>query len=670
MLAEVKRERFSRSKFLKSKQWSPLQQAIFDFGLNGTGHGFINAYAGAAKSTSLVGLVASLSAKSKIAVVAFNVHSVADLSAKMPSSVSVSTAHKFGMSSLFRFFGEPFKPNDLKARDLCRGAVRHLISRYSTKQREFLSSDIDLLCHGDKSKKGDVQKRAKALRRSAAAYLEDIIHFAMASLSPLDVESLVKLDDYFTIEKDFSADFATDYLLPMVEGLIDKSVQLAIDRHDVSLDELLYLPVRLELNFPAYDFVLQDEAQDASNVMQAMIERMVMGGGRLIAVADKFQAIQGFTGAAADSVDQIIKRFQPTELPLSICYRCPTSHLDLARQLVQGIEDRPGAPIGKVEVLHPDRVVETAQLGDLMICRFTAPLVGTCLDLISSGIKARVRGRDIGKQLTALVESVGGEFPSEFSQGLDQYCKPRIGQLKEDEKDSEAQSLEDRMMAVMTCFQSFGHECRSVQNFCDRIQSLFCDDSDNPPVTLSTIHRSKGDEADRVFILGSNFLPYTKKAKHEWQIQQELNLTYVALTRSKSELFLVPLGKDVEQFLGSPTGGMDLLEFQMPVEKQAIDPTFEDIEPQTFERRVKTNNGIPDGTFPIPRVSDPVYEVGMAVALYHNPLNAHKIIEINGDQLTVQRGALLFITVDKDRVRPLVPQNRATLRTYQTNGEP
>jgi hypothetical protein len=197
--------------------------------------------------------------------------------------------------------------------------------------------------------------------------------------------------------------------------------------------------------------------------------------------------------------------------------------------------------------------------------------------------------------------------------------------------------LEDRYGAVMTCFDSFGRECQSKAQFVERIQGLFCDDGDRPPIILATIHRSKGDESDRVFILGSNFLPYTQKATHEWQAKQERNLTYVALTRSKSDLFLVPMGKSeaiVDAAMLMPYGGIEF-----PLESP-IEFPFEELQPQT-EKNQKTE------ICP--------YFVGQWIALYHNPLNSARIIELSANSATVQRGNQEPATVSLERIKPLVP---------------
>jgi superfamily I DNA/RNA helicase len=56
-------------------------------------------------------------------------------------------------------------------------------------------------------------------------------------------------------------------------------------------------------------------------------------------------------------------------------------------------------------------------------------------------------------------------------------------------------------------------------------------------VTLSTVHKAKGLEAERAFLLehvlhGS----FTQRSKQAWQKEQERNILYVAITRAKCDL--------------------------------------------------------------------------------------------------------------------------------------
>lgn len=60
-------------------------------------------------------------------------------------------------------------------------------------------------------------------------------------------------------------------------------------------------------------------------------------------------------------------------------------------------------------------------------------------------------------------------------------------------------------------------------------------------ITLSTIHKSKGLEARRVWWLNSSRCP-APWAKRPWQQQQEINLCYVAATRAIETLILIEDG--------------------------------------------------------------------------------------------------------------------------------
>jgi len=71
----------------------------------------------------------------------------------------------------------------------------------------------------------------------------------------------------------------------------------------------------------------------------------------------------------------------------------------------------------------------------------------------------------------------------------------------------------------------------SVREMTSRIEQLFADDG-RPSVVFSSIHRSKGLEASRVFVLVDSF------GKRDVGVEAD-NLKYVAWTRAKTTLTLV-----------------------------------------------------------------------------------------------------------------------------------
>lgn len=75
------------------------------------------------------------------------------------------------------------------------------------------------------------------------------------------------------------------------------------------------------------------------------------------------------------------------------------------------------------------------------------------------------------------------------------------------------------------------------------ITKMFTDDKIENAVVLSTAHKSKGLEANRVMILLPDKLPLKFPHQQKWQEIQEMNLKYVALTRARKELIFVDINE-------------------------------------------------------------------------------------------------------------------------------
>ncbi|GAC1457962.1 MAG: hypothetical protein NVSMB70_02130 [Chamaesiphon sp.] len=594
-----KRQKLEERLAGEGKTLSKYQSAILDWVEDGTGHAQVGAVAGSGKTATACFIVECLPCSTyPTAILAFNKHIADELterlkkpdSGKLPSGLYIGTVHAYGYSILVRSFsGHTFDINEQKYHNLCKSAIEQLI-----KQRV----DYEHLNEAEKARilvppPNVIDK--KEGRKDAAdvlKFLKEIVRFSQLTLTPSkDEAALIKMIQHYGIEKPDIAG-AMEWAISQVDRILNLGSKEASDFHNIGFEDLIWLPNYWDLEVATKKFLIVDEAQDANAAMQGIYRRMVTGGGRLILLGDERQAIQGFAGSDAHSWQHLKEEFNPTELPLSVCYRCPKSHLELARKIVPQIEYREGAPEGIVEVLHPKDVKDRVAPGDLVICRLTAPLIQLCLKLIIGGIQAKVRGRDLGKSLTALANRAVDDaaYPSSFKSALSGYCDPKIAQLKDNGEEAQAESLEDRKAALFACFDFFGLEVKSLAEFCDRVESLFTDDT--AAVILATIHRSKGDEADTVFLLGSNNLPFShRKSQQEWQIQQEWNLVYVALTRAKKNLYLVPLpppykGRNFEESLKDELGGMELpapeekpepspLEIQFPI-KSRIQKTYED----------------------------------------------------------------------------------------------
>ena len=190
------------------------------------------------------------------------------------------------------------------------------------------------------------------------------------------------------------------------------------------------------------------------------------------------------------------------------------------------------APEGSIETLF-DWGADDIGPSDVILCRNTAPLIGVAFALLGARHPCYVLGRDIGAGLTALVKKMKANSILELADKLRAYEDTKTKELKEKGKDSTIANLKDKV----ECLRMFMANAKSVQEVQLIISELFGEEKSNV-TTLSTIHKAKGGEWDRVFILDVGLMP-SKYAKEEWQQQQEVNLIYVAITRAKLDIIYI-----------------------------------------------------------------------------------------------------------------------------------
>jgi ATP-dependent exoDNAse (exonuclease V) beta subunit len=178
--------------------------------------------------------------------------------------------------------------------------------------------------------------------------------------------------------------------------------------------------------------------------------------------------------------------------------------------------------------------------GDMVLCRKTAPLIKLCIRLITKGIAATVKGRAIGELIKGDLQEIAkmpGFRYSQFNEGVNAYRAEK--QQRYEGLDNEEQlreNLKDKLEALTEIYKS-QPQASCIPHLENYIDSLFSDETS--PITLSTCHRAKGLEGDRIFIINPHDLPMVWRNQQDWQLEQEYNLLYVALTRSKSELYVV-----------------------------------------------------------------------------------------------------------------------------------
>jgi superfamily I DNA/RNA helicase len=79
----------------------------------------------------------------------------------------------------------------------------------------------------------------------------------------------------------------------------------------------------------------------------------------------------------------------------------------------------------------------------------------------------------------------------------------------------------------------------TVKKLEELIDNLFSDydpATESKVLTFSTVHKSKGLEWPTVFLLGRNLWMPSPMAEQPWELEQEKNLIYVAITRAMLHL--------------------------------------------------------------------------------------------------------------------------------------
>ena len=284
------------------------------------------------------------------------------------------------------------------------------------------------------------------------------------------------------------------------------------------------------------------------NVAQLwLVANAIQEGGNAVFVGDKHQAIFGFAGADHNSFDNITVKMNAKIMPLSYCWRCPVEVIHTAQAIVPGIRHAPDAKQGLVKTINEGDFETLVSARDMVICRVTAPLISTAFKFIRQGRPVKVRGRDIGNGLKAIIKKIktmpGYSF-EEFPQFLSRYKNREHDLLiRKQADDSKVLALFDKIESIEAIYDkvvSDGGE--KTDEMLEQIDLLF-EDKGGSYISLMTIHKCKGLQANNVFILCPELIPHPMGMKSQAQKQQEFNLKYVAITRAQEALYWVTTTK-------------------------------------------------------------------------------------------------------------------------------
>lgn len=492
-----------------TKAWTDQQQLVFDTVAKGSGHCVVEARAGTGKTTTALESLYYTLEGSRVIFVAFNKIIADELKDRVPSGVTAMTLHSFGLRTITRTDNR--RPIDPYA---FRGRLDQLMINEKTKRWRVKTA----LC-----------KIASSYKNGHPVHIDDPNELAHA-LVRCDVGSGCGLNEAIASEK-HDANQHEAYYNAAIE-IAARALNEAIDDRTgpIDFDDMIWLPTVQGTIRAEYDMIFVDETQDLSPTQLQMVCDMAGKKGRIVAIGDRYQSIYAFRGADATAIPRMISKLKASTTPLTKTFRCPQLVAKLAQEYVADFQAMPSNIEGEIRTRDMSDLESEAQANDFVISRTNAPLVRLCLRWIARGTSAKIRGRAIGDDLIKWIESTNAT------------SVPMLGQCVESWKQAEvARRTElgfncDEVYDRADCLHALSEGQSSVSQVVERCRKLFSDDLNAGSIQLMSTHKAKGLEADRTWILRDTYL---RKFKGKEPDQQEINLYYVAITRTKREMNLV-----------------------------------------------------------------------------------------------------------------------------------
>lgn len=455
----------------------------------------IEAGAGAGKTSTLILLAEAAKAEGRTGrYIAFNRAIVQEADKKMPDNVGVSTIHSLAIKSAGSELRHRLGSNRMKGWEIARAIGLQDFSiggkRFQAGQLAgFATNMVVRFCQSDEA---------------------EITTRHLPYIDGIDMPDPTTGARTYFANRELAA-----YLLPYARRIWEDGIspngQLPF-RHD-------YYVKLWERSNPRIDadFVMVDEAQDLSPVLVSIVNQQV--GVQRVYVGDSAQQIYEFTGAinALATIQTEHRTF------LTQSFRFGAAVADLANRILSNLENNEMVVRGFEEV---DSVVQAVEVPDAILTRTNAVAVRSFFTAADAGLKAHIVGGS--DQIVQFARAAMDLKSKGKAYHRDLMCFGSWDEVLEYvQNDAQGGDLSLSVKLI----EEFG-----AQTIIDRLSNMPSErDAD---IVISTAHKSKGLEWDRVRIAG-DFAPLNPEAKIS---ASEYRLAYVAVTRAKLELDVSQVG--------------------------------------------------------------------------------------------------------------------------------
>ncbi len=474
--------------------------------VNSSGNIKINAVAGSGKTTTIIEYAKSRPKSARILYLAFNksvkLEAMKKFTAQGLTNVKVETAHSLAYKHIVMGSAYTVKAFSYKIHEI----VELLgLKGNGEKHNEFVIANhilkfIAFFCNSDKEKIQELN------------YLDTIS----------DKKARAFVQSYY------------DYIVRQSRLLLSR-----MDKGEIEITHDFYLK-KFQLSKPLlkYDYILFDEGQDASS---AMLDVFLNQKATKVIVGDTNQQIYGWRYAVNSLEKADFKTF----------------HLSTSFRFSQDIAGLAGGVLNYKNHLQPYQVIPITGMGTSKKIKSKAVIARTNLGLLLKAIEYVSENKntkpiyfegnihsytyaDEGASLYDILKLYNGNHRS---------IKDSLIKSMKDLEDLEdyIKKTEDVQLGMMVeIVREYGNEIPGIINNI-KSQHVDNDDKDKADMIFSTVHRCKGMEYDSIQLV-NDFMneeklkklkeDEKKDASYLSRLNEEINLLYVAITRTRNSLHI------------------------------------------------------------------------------------------------------------------------------------
>lgn len=474
--------------------------------INSTGNIKINAVAGSGKTTTVIEYAKTRPATSKILYLAFN------------KSVKLEAAKKFAEKGL----------NNVNVETAHSLAYRHIVfkNEYKVRPQGYKTNEIAELLN----LQGNGEKHTEYV---IANHINKFIAYFCNS-NKQKVQDLNYLDTVTDPKaKTFVSSFY-DYIVSQSRLLLSK-----MDKGEIEITHDFYLK-KFQLSNPKlnYDFILFDEGQDAS---PAMLDIFFNQKATKVIVGDTHQQIYGWRFAVNSLEKADFKTYH-----LSTSFRFSQDIANLAMEVLKfkkHLDEHQSIPIigkGNSKEIKTKAVLARTNLGLLLKAIEYVTEKKKIKQIYFEGNINSYTYADEGASLYDVLNLYNGKHHLI----KDKLIKAMQGL---NELEDYIEKTEDVQLAMMVeIVKEYGNKIPDIIKAIKE-KHVDNDDKEKAEMIFSTVHRCKGMEYDAIQLV-NDFIAEEKLAKlkedkkaegiNTTKLNEEINLLYVAVTRTKNSIHI------------------------------------------------------------------------------------------------------------------------------------